>query len=262
MLHYRTRTLTANFRWLVFLHGVGGDSKIWHRQLREFSKYYNLLFIDLRGHGESEEVLVDRGYRKYTLEEITREVMEVLEHLHITRAGFIGVSLGTIVARALAEMKPSMVQCMVLAGAVVKFNTRSKFLIWVAQRSKNLIPYKLLYKMYAHILMPKKEQRHSRSMFITSSRRLTRDGFLSWMTITTGLSMALSYFWETELPIPTLYVMGEHDYIFLSQVRKLLKTQNRYSRLEVIPRAGHICNLDEWKVFNPLTLRFLENNCA
>lgn len=260
MLHYRIKEREGNTHWLVFLHGVGGDSKIWFRQIRSFLQHYNLLFIDLRGHGESEEVLVDVAYRKYTLDEITREIIEVLEYLNIKNSGFIGVSLGTIVARALAEMDPSRVQCMVMAGAVVKFNTRSKFLIWVAQLSKRLIPYNLLYKLYAHILMPKKEQRHSRNMFLTSSQRLTRDGFMSWMTITTSLGMAMTTYWDTELPVPTLYLMGEHDYIFLSQVRKLLKTHHHYSTLEVIPQAGHICNVDNYQLFNTLSLSFLADH--
>ncbi|HCZ09730.1 MAG TPA: 2-succinyl-6-hydroxy-2,4-cyclohexadiene-1-carboxylate synthase, partial [Flavobacteriaceae bacterium] len=52
MLHYSTyNTKKENAPWITFVHGAGGSSAIWFKQIRFFSKYYNLLLIDLRGHG-------------------------------------------------------------------------------------------------------------------------------------------------------------------------------------------------------------------
>jgi pimeloyl-ACP methyl ester carboxylesterase len=36
-----------------FVHGAGGSSSIWFKQIRDFQKQYNVLLLDLRGHGES-----------------------------------------------------------------------------------------------------------------------------------------------------------------------------------------------------------------
>ena len=47
MLKFKTHINNKNNDWVTFLHGFGGSSNIWHKQVRELSKYHNLLFIDL-----------------------------------------------------------------------------------------------------------------------------------------------------------------------------------------------------------------------
>ena len=53
MLHYSTHLHPSSKTWVTFVHGAGGSSSIWFKQLREFSKYFNVLLLDLRGHGKS-----------------------------------------------------------------------------------------------------------------------------------------------------------------------------------------------------------------
>ncbi len=40
-------------QWVTFVHGAGGSSSIWFKQIREFQKHFNVLLLDLRGHGDS-----------------------------------------------------------------------------------------------------------------------------------------------------------------------------------------------------------------
>jgi pimeloyl-ACP methyl ester carboxylesterase len=42
---------------VTFVHGAGGSSSIWFKQIRDFQKQYNVLLLDLRGHGESKTSL-------------------------------------------------------------------------------------------------------------------------------------------------------------------------------------------------------------
>ena len=37
--------------WIVFVHGIGGSTKTWKKQIDDFSEHYNLLLLDLPGHG-------------------------------------------------------------------------------------------------------------------------------------------------------------------------------------------------------------------
>lgn len=52
-LHVETYTKPENSQWLVFLHGFGGSTKMWNRQIEPFRGHYNLCVIDLPGHGQS-----------------------------------------------------------------------------------------------------------------------------------------------------------------------------------------------------------------
>ena len=39
--------------WVVFVHGLGGSTKTWKKQIDSFSETYNLLLLDLPGHGRN-----------------------------------------------------------------------------------------------------------------------------------------------------------------------------------------------------------------
>src|SRR5690606_20739989 len=104
---YRNENTT---KWVTFVHGAGGSSNIWFRQIRAFKSEFNVLLIDLRGHGESKSNLLQSKSQKYTFEVVSNDILEVLKHLQIAKSHFIGISLGTILIRDLAERNPEMVQ--------------------------------------------------------------------------------------------------------------------------------------------------------
>lgn len=52
-MHVEKYFKDENRPWLVFLHGFGGSTKMWKRQIDQFKENYNLFVIDLPGHGKS-----------------------------------------------------------------------------------------------------------------------------------------------------------------------------------------------------------------
>jgi pimeloyl-ACP methyl ester carboxylesterase len=48
---------SSNTQWVTFVHGAGGSSSIWFKQIRDFQKHYNVLLLDLRGHGKSQSMI-------------------------------------------------------------------------------------------------------------------------------------------------------------------------------------------------------------
>jgi len=108
--------------WVTFVHGAGGSSSIWFKQIRAFQKHFNVLLLDLRGHGESKPTLKNGFKQKYTFQSIAQDVYEVIEYLKIETSHFVGISLGTIVIRQLAEMHPTRVKSMIMGGAILKMN--------------------------------------------------------------------------------------------------------------------------------------------
>ena len=66
MLHYSTYTNSKSKPWVTFVHGAGGSSSIWFKQIREFSKHFNVLMVDLRGHGKTKRSFLNAFKKKYT----------------------------------------------------------------------------------------------------------------------------------------------------------------------------------------------------
>ena len=128
MLHYIKYEHPTSQDWVTFIHGAGGSSSIWFKQIKDFKNDFNVLLIDLRGHGKSK----DHKYevlKKYSFEGIGNEVIQVLDHLQIAKSHFVGISLGTIIIRELSERHPDRLASMILAGAVMKLNIKGQILM-------------------------------------------------------------------------------------------------------------------------------------
>ncbi|WP_209330090.1 alpha/beta fold hydrolase [Lunatimonas salinarum] len=255
MLHYSTFLHTDSSEWVTFVHGAGGSSAIWYKQLRDFSKSYNVLLVDLRGHGRSKKAEYEH-LKKYTFDVIGDEVIEVLDHLKIKKTHFVGISLGTIIIREISERYPERVQSLILAGAVMKLNLRGQLLMRMGVLLKSLIPYLLLYKLFAFVIMPRKKHRESRYLFIEEAKKLYQKEFIRWFTLVSQVNPLLSFFRIKDVNIPTLYVMGGEDYMFLPTISRLVKSHPSAS-LTVIPDCGHVVNVDKPAQFNDISLRFL-----
>ncbi|MCV5389468.1 alpha/beta hydrolase, partial [Escherichia coli] len=95
---------------------------------------------DLRGHGKSNQLLKELITSRYTFTEVTQDILKVLDHLKIQSAHFVGMSLGTIIVRNLAELSSERVRSMVLGGAVTRLNTRSQILVKLGNFCKHILP--------------------------------------------------------------------------------------------------------------------------
>ncbi|MGD1845126.1 MAG: alpha/beta fold hydrolase [Salibacteraceae bacterium] len=256
MLHYITH-LHENPKapWVTMVHGAGGSSSIWFRQLRDYRKHFHVLMVDLRGHGKSKGQVYEK-LKRYTFDVISDEVVEVLNHLNIRKSHFVGISLGTVVIREIAERFPDRVQSMVLGGAVMKLNLRGQVLMRLGVLLKSVLPYLLLYKFFAFIIMPRKTHRESRNLFVNEARKLYQKEFIRWFTLASQVNPLLAFFRIKDCGIPTLYVMGEQDHMFLPSISRLVKDHTS-SRLHVIPDCGHVVNVERPKDFNRETVGFM-----
>jgi pimeloyl-ACP methyl ester carboxylesterase len=256
MLHHKTFLLDVERDWVVLVHGAGGSSSIWFRQLRAYRERFNVLLVDLRGHGESAKVEDGREWKPYTFEAVSREVIDVLDHVGIERAHFVGISLGCLIIRTIAEMEPERVSSMVLGGAIARLNVRSRVLVVVGNGLKRVLPFMWLYRLYAWIIMPRFRHRESRMIFVQEAQKLAHKEFLRWFRLTMELTSLLHVFEERDTGIPTLYLMGEEDHMFLPPARRMAGLHRR-AILRVIERCGHVCNIEHPGQFNRVSIDFM-----
>ena len=204
---------------------------------------------------ETDDIIDDwRGWQA----ENQRLCNEVLEYLKIQKSHFVGISLGTILIRQLAEMYPERVQSMILGGAILKMNFRSQILMKIGNIFKYVLPYLVLYRFFAFVIMPKKNHKQSRLLFINEAKKLYQKEFIKWFKLTAEINPVLKWFRQVELNIPTLYVMGNEDYMFLPSVRKVVEKHYKSSKLFVVEQCGHVVNVEQPNIFNKNVLAFLK----
>lgn len=121
MLYHRQFINQKSKTWVVFVHGAGGSNVVWFRQLKEFKKHFNVLLVDLRGHGKSKPALTEKD-EQYSFDEVALDVIHIMDHLNIQKAHLVGISLGCIVIRAIDKLAPGRAESIILGGAILQFN--------------------------------------------------------------------------------------------------------------------------------------------
>jgi len=258
MLHYTEYRHSDSKKWVTFIHGAGGSSTIWYKQLRDFKKHFNVLLLDLRGHGNSKPSIKEAFDEKYTFDNITQDVVEVLDHANIKKSHFVGISLGTILIRNLAENHPERVDSMIMGGAIMKLNLRSQVLMRLGNIFKSVVPYLWLYKFFAFIILPNKNHKESRLLFVREAKKLYQKEFLRWYKLTSEINPLLRFFRSVDIKIPTLYVMGSEDYLFLPSIKKITKA-HQSSDLFVVPNCGHVVNVEQSRIFNDKVIAYISD---
>jgi pimeloyl-ACP methyl ester carboxylesterase len=259
MLHHSIyKAKKENASWITFIHGAGGSSAIWFKQIRFFSKNFNLLLIDLRGHGASKDLIQNPFKTKYSFESIAEDIFEVMDHVKIEKSHFAGISLGTILIRQLAEMQPKRVYKMIMGGAILELNLRSRILMYFGNATKSVLPYMWLYRFFAIIIMPNRNHKESRILFIREAKKLYQKEFIRWFKLTSEIIPKLRIFRKVTVDIPTLYIMGDQDYMFLPSVQKVTESHS-LSQLLVLEECGHVVNVENPGKFNDGMLSFLED---
>ncbi|MDR2910187.1 MAG: alpha/beta hydrolase [Bacteroidales bacterium] len=254
MIYHKTFIQNSLKPWVVFIHGAGGSNVIWFKQLRDFKKRYNVLLVDLRGHGKSKKIYSQEEIYKF--DEIGMDVIQIMDYLNIKKAHFIGISLGCIVIRAIDKLAPARAESIILGGAVIQFNSKIKSLVTVAKLLNSILPYMWLYKLNAWILIPSKKHAQSRKLFMKEAVKLGENEFKKWLRMSGEIRDYLQEFLIKEASAPVLYLMGDHDYMFLPMVSDLVK-KHMNSQLEIIGNSGHVCNIDQPEVFNETAIRFI-----
>ena len=254
--HSIYRNSEVNSEWVVFIHGAGGSSTIWYKQINSFRKHYHLLLIDLRGHGRTK---VDEEVNKrldYTFDSIAQEIYDVLDINSIAKAHFVGVSLGTILIRQLVEIDQSRISSMVMSGAIVSLTNFSRILIIIGNSLKKSVPFLFLYTLFAFIILPKRSHKKSRSVFIHEAKKMKKTEFIRWFGLTRSLDKLLKVYQKTTHGLPILFISGKEDHLFIEDVKKMAHLEPK-GKLEIVENCGHIVNIEKAEIFNEITLDYL-----
>jgi pimeloyl-ACP methyl ester carboxylesterase len=255
LLHHEVHHHHPGGEWLVLIHGAGGSTVTWKRQIIPLGTRFNLVVVDLPGHGRMAER--PSSDATYTFDSIGARIWDVVDHLGLTQVHLVGVSLGTVIALAMREQRPQHVRSLVNGGAILRLSKRLKVLARVSLMLAKVIGYPAFYRLSATIMMPRRNHEASRRVFIRESRFLSTAEFRKWTAMYRGLNDTLKHLFAVTSKIPHLVVMGAQDHLFLDQAQRYARLHPSGVRLEVIPRCGHVVTIEQAERFNALCLEFL-----
>ena len=100
---------------LLFIHGMGGNSRNWETQYRHFASDHRVIGWDAPGFGDSDDWHTDEP----TVRDYVKKIRALLDALDIEEAHLVGHSFGGVLVSAFKKASPARVLSMVLAQPVI-----------------------------------------------------------------------------------------------------------------------------------------------
>lgn len=244
---------------VVFVHGFPFDHTTWNPQLDEVGKHYRAVAYDVRGHGQS---FVGDG--QYTIEGHVDDLIALLDHLKISKAVIVGLSMGGYITLRALERNPERFK------AVVLCDTRSD-----ADGNEGKL------KRFASIASVKKDGSAAfadafvKNVFAAETFQTNPGAVEAVRTIIShtsdlsiaGTQLALASRTDTtaslsSIKIPTLILVGELDVTTPPSASRAMNEHIKGSELHIVPRAAHMSNIENPAFFNEKLLTFLNRVSA
>lgn len=247
---------------ILFLHEFASDHRGWEPQLREFGRRYRCITYSGRGYAPSG---VPAEKDAYSYLHVMRDAVAVLDHLKIESAHFVGLSMGGYTSLQVALNHPGRVRSMVLAGTgsgserwyTQDFHKHSRELgdafehrgsAYVAE-TYGMGPSRLPFML--------KDPRG----FAEFTARLAEHDALGSANTSRGFQGARPSLYDfadkiRKLATPALIVVGDEDERCI-EPSMFLKDALSAAGLVMLPKTGHVVNLEEPQLFNAVLEDFL-----
>lgn len=239
--------------WILFLHAAFVDHRMFQAQTAYFQNKYNVLAVDLLGHGQSTDTRKGDSIDKMSL-----WIYDIMKTHQIEKIHIVGVSLGAVLAQDFANRYPDAVNSLACFGGydinhfdvkMQKENAASQILMmlkalvsvkWFAEANKKISAYTpqaqdAFYHM--NLQFPKKSFQYLASLNSMVNKYETRPR---------------NY--------PLLIGCGKYDIPMELAAVEMWKNTEPQCNVEIFENAGHCVNMDVPQKFNEVIEAFIENS--
>jgi pimeloyl-ACP methyl ester carboxylesterase len=239
---------------VLLLHAFPLHRGMWAPQVSVLARQCRVVAVDFRGHGES-----GPAANPWTIDDLATDVKNLLDHLSIPRAVLVGLSMGGYVMFAFYRRYADRVLGLVLADTRAQADTEEgragRFAMIQTAESKGAaaVADLMLPKLLSPALQADGDLVRNVRAMIESAPVGTIVGDLRAMADRPDSIPLLQ-----TITHPTLVIVGELDIGTPPSDAQTMARGIRNARLEIIPAAAHLANLEQPDAFNRALLSFLK----
>jgi 3-oxoadipate enol-lactonase/4-carboxymuconolactone decarboxylase len=221
---------------LVMLHSLGTTASVWDAQAEALAGSFRIIRPDMRGHG-----LTTSTPGPYSMAQLAADVAGVMDALGIGAAHVAGISIGGMIAQALAAADPSRVKSLMLVDTAMAIPPAESWISRAATvRAEGiaLIADAVMARWVTPDFMNAPEAAGLRAMLL----RTPAEGYaaaaeaIATADLTTGTST---------LTLPTLIVVGDQDAATPVASAQALHAVIAGSSLTIIDGGAHIPTVEK-----------------
>lgn len=253
-IHYeRYPSLTvAPAPTVLLLHGLGSSIRDWSEQIPALIPLYQLLLIDLRGHGES-----DKPTGHYSIGDMANDVAALITALELRSTHVVGLSMGAQIALQLALDQPELVATITAVNSPANMKPRrlrDKFTVMQRKLLVRLFGMRRVGRIIANRLLPGDEFVDRRLLF---AERWSENDPAAYRA---AFNAILRWDITPELPRikqAILVVCASDDYTPLAWKQRIVELAQD-ARMIIIADSRHAVPVERPAAFNAALIEFLK----
>lgn len=245
----------------LFLHGIGGNRHNWQAQVAVASGVMPAAALDLRGYGDS-----TLGPRQSTVDDYCDDILRVMQVMGAERLVLVGLSYGSWIATSFAMRHPELLAGLVLSGGCTgmseagpdereAFRVSREVPLNAGQTPADFAP------AVVKVLAGPDASDATRKALLDSMAAIPVATYRDALICFTN---PLERFDFSRMTMPVLMITGEHDRLAPpAEIRgvagRIWDSAGRPDvQFEVIPGAGHVCNVEMPHLYNRHLIDFLK----
>ena len=218
---------------VVFANSLGTDARIWDEVVSRLPDTLGTLLYDKRGHGLSD---APRG--PYSIEDHARDLLSLLDHVGIERCALVGLSIGGMIAQAVAAGHPDRVAALVLCDTAARIGDAATWnarIDTVERQGVDAIGDSVMERWFT----PAYRSREPAAVrgWRTMLTRQSPQGYAATCATVRDTDLRTA---AATIRVPTLCVVGAQDLSTPPDLVRGTADLIPNARFEIIPEAGHI----------------------
>lgn len=234
---------------LIFSNSLGTNFSMWQPQIDALQHDFYIVCYDTRGHGESS---APQG--PYSIDQLGTDVIHLLDHLHINKAIFCGISMGGLTGQWLAIHHPERFNHVMVCNTAAKigqesaWNERAQL---VREQGLDDIASTAASRWFTPMFIE-----HHAEIVTTLSNNLAAGSPEGYASCCEALSKTDLREQLKDIGIPVLVVAGSQDPVTTVADAQYMVNNIKSSALFEID-ASHISNIEQPEMFNLALKQFI-----
>lgn len=243
---------TKHKEWILFIHAAFVNHNMFRTQIEYFKNKYNVLAIDIIGHGQSTDTKTEDG-----IDKMSEWICDILNIEKIEKVHLVGVSLGAVLAQDFANHYPNAVKSLACFSEYDINNFDIEL-----QKENNTKQMLMMLKAVISIKwFPKANKKVSaftsqaQDEFYNMNIQFSKKSFMYLASLKSMINKCQT----NQRSYPLMIGCGEFDIPMELSAIKAWKNNEPDSIIVIFENAGHCVNMDVPQKFNEVIEEFWAN---
>jgi aminoacrylate hydrolase len=239
---------------VLLVPGLGGIGSYWNPNIPAFSKRHQVIVHDHRGTGQS-----SRSAIRYSVDQMTDDLLRIMDHLSIEKAHLVGHSTGGAIGQTLAAKHADRLKSLVIYASWTKADPFFRR-VFEARRALLTASGTAAYVRSTPVFLYPDWWVNENIGLLETREKITISNFPSPEIVASRIDAIVDFDRTSDLPgikAPTLVICAKDDILtppyFTDELARLIPDAERV----ILERGGHCASETCTEAFNDAVLRFI-----